>query len=87
MSRILLVPALLGLCAQERNLSSPYNLSPLVDRASIKIGITNGYICLALLKQIWVICDSSAVSPHPCHFLFVGRAVNRHSKRYRQNAG
>jgi len=29
MPHILLVPAPLGLCAQERNLSSPYNLGPL----------------------------------------------------------
>jgi hypothetical protein len=27
----------------------------LVHHTSIKIGVTNGYICLALLKQIWVI--------------------------------
>jgi hypothetical protein len=59
----------------------------LVDRTSIKIGITNGYICLALLKQIWVTSDPPAVSPYPRHFWFVGRAANRHTKRYGYNAG
>jgi hypothetical protein len=53
----------------------------LVHHTSIKIGVTNGYICLALLKQIWVIRDPSAVSPYPRHFWFVGRAANRHTKR------
>jgi hypothetical protein len=59
----------------------------LVDRTSIKIGVTNGYICLALLKQIWVISNPPAVSPYPCHFWFVGRAANRHTKRYGYKAG
>jgi hypothetical protein len=56
--------------------------APLVDRASIKIGVTNGYICLALPKQIWVISNPPAASRYPCHFRFVGRAANRHTKRY-----
>ena len=83
---ILLVPAPLGLCAQERSLSSPYNLSPFVDRTSIKICITNGYICLALLKQIRVTSNPPSVSPYPSHIWFVGRAANRHTKRYGYNA-
>jgi hypothetical protein len=29
----------------------------LVHYTGIKVGVTNGYICLALLKQIWVIAD------------------------------
>ena len=60
MPRILLVSAPLGLCASvtfPRHRISP----PLVHHTSIKIGVTNSYICLTLLKQIWVICDPSAV--------------------------
>jgi hypothetical protein len=49
----------------------------LVHYTSIKVGVTNGYICLALLKQIWVIADPSAISPYPGHFWFVRRAANR----------
>ena len=60
---------------------------PLVDRTGIKIGITKGYICLPLLKQIWVIPNPPAVRPYPCHFWFVGRAANRHTKRYGYKAG
>jgi hypothetical protein len=54
----------------------------LVDRTGIKIGVTNGYICLALLEQIWVISNPPAIGPYPCHFWFVGRAANRHTERY-----
>jgi hypothetical protein len=59
----------------------------LVDCTSIKIGVTNGNIRLALLKQIWVISNPLAVSPYPRHFGFVGRAANRHTERYGYNAG
>jgi hypothetical protein len=59
----------------------------LVDRTSIKIGVANGNICLALLKQIWVISDPLAVSPYPRHFGFVGRAANRHAERHGYKAG
>jgi hypothetical protein len=59
----------------------------LVDRTSIKIGVTNGNICLALLKQIWVISNPLAVSPYPRHFGFVGSAANRHTEHYGYSAG
>jgi hypothetical protein len=59
----------------------------LVDRASIKISVTNGYICLALLKQSWVVDDSSTVCPYPGHFGFVRRAANLHTKRDDRNKG
>jgi hypothetical protein len=87
MPRILLVPAPLGLCAQERSLSSSYNLASLGPPHHIKIGVANSYICLTLLKQIWIICDPSAVSPYPRHFWFVGRAANWHTKHYGHDAG
>ena len=47
---------------------------------SIKVGVANGYICVALLKQICVIADPSAISPYPGHFWFVRRAVHRHTE-------
>jgi hypothetical protein len=59
----------------------------LVDRTSIKIGVTNGNISLTLLKQIWVISNPLAVSPNPRHFGFVGRAADRHTERYGYKAG
>jgi hypothetical protein len=59
----------------------------LVDCTSIKIGVTNGNIRLALLKQIWVISNPLAVGPYPRHFGFVGRAANRHAERHGYKAG
>jgi hypothetical protein len=59
----------------------------LADRTSVKIGVTNGDIRLALLKQIWVTSNPLAVSPYPRHFGFVGRAANRHAERYGYNPG
>jgi len=59
----------------------------LVDRTSIKIGVTNGNIRLALPKQIWVISDPLAVSPYPRHFGFVGRAANRQAESHDHKAG
>jgi hypothetical protein len=86
MPRILLVPAPPGLCARERSLFSPYNSPPLVHYTSIKVGVANGYICVALLKQICVIADPSAISPYPGHFWFVRRAAHRHTERDDHNA-
>jgi hypothetical protein len=59
----------------------------LIDRTSIKIGVTSGYICLALRKQFWVTSNPLAVSPYPRHFGFVGRAANQHTERDGYNAG
>jgi hypothetical protein len=56
----------------------------LVHYTSIKVGVTNGYICLAQLKKIWVIADPSAVSSYPCHFRLVRGATGmaKHDDRY-----
>jgi hypothetical protein len=59
----------------------------LVNYTSIKVGVTEGYVCLALLKQIWVIDDPSTVCPYPRHFGFVRRAANLHTKRDDRNKG
>jgi hypothetical protein len=48
----------------------------LVYAASVEVRVTKGYVCLALLKQIRVIDDSSTVCPYPGHFRFVRRAAN-----------
>jgi hypothetical protein len=57
----------------------------LVHYAGVKVRATKGYVCLALLKQIWLIDDSSTVCPYTCHFWFVRRAANLHAKRARYN--
>jgi hypothetical protein len=49
--------------------------------------VTEGYVCLALLKQIWVIDDPSTVCPYPRHFGFVRRAANLHTKGDDRNKG
>ena len=94
MPRILLVPAPPGLCARERIFAHEsvaffrHTISPpLVHYTSIKVGVTEGYVCLALLKQIWVIDDPSAVCPYPGHFGFVRRATNLYAKRDDRNKG
>jgi hypothetical protein len=93
MPRILLVPAPPGLCARERIFAHEsvaffrHTISPpLVHYTSIKVGVANGYICVALLKQICVIADPSAISPYPGHFWFVRRAAHRHTGRDDHNA-
>jgi hypothetical protein len=53
----------------------------LVHYTGIEVCATKGYVCLALLKQVWVIHDSSAVCPHPGHVWPAGRAANLHAKR------
>jgi hypothetical protein len=58
----------------------------LVHYTSIKVGVANGYICVALLKKICVIADPSAISPYPGHFWFVRRAAHRHTECDDHNA-
>jgi hypothetical protein len=52
----------------------------LVHSTTVEIRVTEGYVCLALLKQIWGIDDPSTVCPYPGHFWFVRRAANLHHR-------
>jgi hypothetical protein len=54
----------------------------LVHYTGVKVGVTEGYVCLALLQQIWVIDDPSTV-----YFGFVRRATNLYAKRDDRNKG
>ena len=75
-SHILLALVPPGLCARERSPSWPYNLARLVHSATVEIGVTKGYVGLALLKQIGVLDDPSTVCPYPGHVWFVRRTAN-----------
>jgi hypothetical protein len=59
----------------------------LFHHTGVKVGVTEGYVSLALLKQIWVIDDPSTVCPYPGHFGFVRRTANLHSKCEDRNKG
>ena len=59
----------------------------MIAPSSLFWGVTEGYVCLALLKQIWVIDNPSTICPYPGHFGFVRRAANLHIKREDRNKG